>query len=92
MEAFWTLSTERPISGMAIGPIPRSKVREYAREELGLEEDALNVFWTVISAMDAGYLGWQGSEFKRYQRNAAAAAPKSASKGASPVQPKAYGR
>ena len=33
--AFWELSTERQL-GMAVGPIPGSKIREYLRDEMEL--------------------------------------------------------
>ena len=69
MVAFWTLSTERPTSDKTVGPIPWSKVRQYAREELGLEPELLNLFWRIISAMDGAFLEWQGNEHARYIRS-----------------------
>lgn len=53
--AFEDLTTERQI-GMAIGPIPRSRVRAYARDELDLGEDAFELFCGVIERMDADFV------------------------------------
>lgn len=38
------------------GPIPRSKIKEYGREELGLSDDALDSFISMISLIDGEYL------------------------------------
>lgn len=54
--AFWELSTERQL-GMAVGPIPRSKIREYASNELGLQGDALDRAITIIRKADDAYVG-----------------------------------
>lgn len=66
MRAFWELSTERQW-GTILGPIPRSKVRDFGREA-GFEGAMLDLFLTVVRAMDAGYLGWMGSEHERHVR------------------------
>jgi hypothetical protein len=36
----------------------------------GLDEDTLPLFWSVITAMDSGFLHWMRTEFARYQRMA----------------------
>lgn len=41
---------------MALGPIPRSKIKEYGREELDLDGDALENFITMISMIDGEYM------------------------------------
>ena len=46
-QAFVDLGTERAV-GMAVGPIPRSKAREYAHE-YGVPFDR---FWSIIRALD----------------------------------------
>jgi len=53
--AFYDLGTERQL-GMSLGPIPRSKVREYAREELDLHGDHRDRFVAIISRVDNDYL------------------------------------
>lgn len=53
--AFYDLSTERQI-GMAIGPIPRSKMRAYASSELQLSADEADWFCGVLSRIDGQYL------------------------------------
>ena len=69
MRSFWALNTERPIGGQSYGPIPWSKVRQYAIEELGLDPELLGMFWRIISAMDAAFLDWQSNEHARYVRS-----------------------
>ena len=54
--AFWDLSTERQI-GMAIGPIPVSKIREHLRDEIGLIGDDYDHARTIIRRMDGAYVG-----------------------------------
>ena len=54
-DAFGDLSTERQI-GMAVGPIPRSKIKEYGRDELDLSGEALDRFMMTISRIDGEYL------------------------------------
>lgn len=68
MRAFWVLSSERPHGDKTIGPIPWSKAREYGRSELGLEPEMLDVFWRIISALDATFRDWMKSEHDRYVR------------------------
>ena len=41
---------------MAIGPIPRSKIVDYGRDELGLDGEALERFINTIREIDADYL------------------------------------
>jgi len=53
--AFADLSTERQI-GMSIGPIPRSKTRAYATDELDLHGEAHEHFCAVIDLMDAAFV------------------------------------
>lgn len=54
--AFFDLSTERQI-GMGVGPIPRSKIREYARE-LGIDDnsESFDRFTRIIHALDDEYV------------------------------------
>jgi len=63
MSEFSDLSTERQI-GLAIGPIPVSKIRERQRE-LDLDAWAGTVFKTVITAMDAEFRAWVSREKER---------------------------
>ena len=49
------MSTERQI-GMSIGPIPRSKTRAYATDELDLHGEAHEHFCAVIDLMDAAFV------------------------------------
>lgn len=89
MRSFWALNTERPISGQALGPIPWSKARQYAVEELGLEPELLDLFWRIITAMDSAFLEWQGSEHARYVRSRKPAKKTAGGKTKSPAN---YGR
>jgi hypothetical protein len=59
MDAWSELSTERPV-GMGEGYIPRSKIKQYGVEELGLDGDALEFFISVIRKTDDGYLSESG--------------------------------
>tara|TARA_R110000822_G_scaffold120633_7_gene254175 strand:- start:3178 stop:3450 length:273 start_codon:yes stop_codon:yes gene_type:complete len=68
MRAFWDLNTERSSGGNTLGPIPWSKARLYGREELGLYPELLGLFWTMVSALDTAFLGWQKNEHDRYSR------------------------
>lgn len=54
-KAFSDLTTERGI-GMGLGPIPRSKIVEYAAQ-LGLEGDVAEDFSAVIMKVDSDYVG-----------------------------------
>lgn len=65
--AFWRLSTERQL-GMSCGPIPESKIREYATEELGLDQEAARIFRDQIRAMDRAYLKWTRDEQEKKAR------------------------
>lgn len=53
--AFHDLGTERQI-GMGIGPIPRSKAKEYAADELAIFGEAFDRFWSIIRMLDAEFL------------------------------------
>jgi len=50
LSAFRDLSTERPI-GMAMGPIPESKCREWCIYQ-GLDRTSTAVVWAVIHRLD----------------------------------------
>jgi hypothetical protein len=54
--AFWELSTERQI-GMAIGPIPVSKIRDYLRDELELSGAEYDRARAIIRRADDAYSG-----------------------------------
>lgn len=41
---------------MALGPIPRSKIREYATLEMGLTDEAHDRFCLIIQQIDGEYL------------------------------------
>ncbi len=56
--SFSELSTERQF-GMTIGPIPVSKIKQYAAEEMDLEGDEANRFCTLIARMDGEYLSYK---------------------------------
>lgn len=53
--AFDELSSERQI-GMALGPIPRSKIREYAACDLELYGDALEEFCAIVTRVDNAFI------------------------------------
>jgi hypothetical protein len=55
LSAWYDLSTERPI-GMAEGPIPRSKIKDYGTDDLGLIGDELELFVSIMCRVDGGYL------------------------------------
>lgn len=51
-QAFCDLATERQV-GMSLGPIPRSRAREYAVQE-GIDTDEeWQLFWAILRALDA---------------------------------------
>lgn len=52
--AFWDLSTERQM-GMVIGPVPVSKMREYLRDELGLDGNEYDRARAIIRRADEAY-------------------------------------
>jgi hypothetical protein len=62
-EAFSDLSTERQI-GMGVGPIPRSKIRDFASDQLGLSGDAHEQFCAVIEMVDQDYTSHANSSDK----------------------------
>ena len=57
VDAFWRLSTERPV-GMALGVIPWMAMMRYA-QWLGLVGEASEVFVEVMEAMDRTYMDIQ---------------------------------
>lgn len=52
--AFLDLTTERQLSTV-IGPIPRSKIRQYGIDELDLGTDALDRFCAILARVDDDY-------------------------------------
>ena len=60
-DAFWELTTERPMGMAGEGRIPGSAIREYAREH-GYYSDDARWFREVIREMDAEYLGLRTEE------------------------------
>lgn len=69
LQIFWTafndLSTERQI-GMGVGPIPRSKIKQYGIEELDIDcVDELDRFCAIISKMDHDYVEAANSTKKK---------------------------
>jgi hypothetical protein len=64
--AFWRLSTERSI-GFAMGPIPHSKILEYAYEA-GLESGTIALFEAVIRQMDSAYVEWSAEQQTRARK------------------------
>jgi hypothetical protein len=71
-DAFWDLGSERSIS-MGVGPIPRSAVRDYARE-FAVTGDAYDVFLTIIRKLDCKYLELNSSSNKTQNRGLVAPA------------------
>lgn len=61
--AFWDLSTDRQI-GMAAGPIMWTSISRYA-PSTGL---GMQVFSSIIRAMDDAYLGHKSGEGKKFSR------------------------
>jgi hypothetical protein len=53
---------------MGLGPIPASKIRQYSREELGLEDDADDRFYAVIRRIDTDYVAMCNDPSKRPNR------------------------
>ena len=66
LEAFNDLNTERP-RGMDLGPIPRSKIVDYANEHQ-LDDENRGVFVRTIRAMDDAWLAWAASETERERK------------------------
>ena len=54
--AFWELSTERQL-GMAVGPIPGSKIREYLCDEMELTGAEYDRARAIIRRADDAYCG-----------------------------------
>jgi hypothetical protein len=61
--AFLDLTTERQ-SGMGAGPIPRSKIRDYASNECGLSGDEHESFCLVMVRVDEDYTSMVNSTSK----------------------------
>lgn len=72
LKAFWDLSTERQL-GFTVGPIPASKIRSY-RGAKGFSPAMMDLFESVIRAMDGAYLEWAESERKKANKNSRGAA------------------
>lgn len=60
-DAFWELTTERPMGMAGEGRIPGSAIRHFA-EDHGLYRDDARWFREVIREMDAEYLGLRTEE------------------------------
>ena len=54
--AFWELGTERQL-GMAVGPIPASKIREHLRDEMELTGAEYDRARAILRKADDAYLG-----------------------------------
>lgn len=63
LKSFHDLSTERSI-GMGLGPIPWSKIVEYA-DWYGLEPDVIEAFVDIIRTVDVAYLKYNADEQKK---------------------------
>lgn len=70
--AFHDLGTERQI-GMGVGPIPRSRLLDYAHDDLGLDGDDLDRFCAVIRMMDDEYVAMANGGSKDRDRGSPAA-------------------
>lgn len=55
MSAFYELSTERQM-GMGLGPIPASLIRRYACDQIDLDGDDLELFYSILRRTDEAYL------------------------------------
>lgn len=64
---FWELSTDRPFGMSAVGPIPWSSKDRYARG-LGLEDEDLEDFVFLISALDEVYLKVQAERAEQERK------------------------
>lgn len=64
--AFNDLSSERQI-GMGLGPISRSKIRQYVADEMGLAGDAADAAFRVLTKADEAYLSMSNSKDKDKQ-------------------------
>ena len=60
-DAFWRLSTDRPVGAVGTGPIPDRSVQDRA-DRLGMSEDEAEWFTALIVAMDGLYLAWVGEQ------------------------------
>lgn len=56
-DAFWALSTDRPI-GMAQGAIPWTSIDRYAAR-YGINDDEFDRFHDLIRALDAAFLSYK---------------------------------
>lgn len=64
--AFWTLSTERQI-GMSLGPIPWSRIIQFAQWH-GLDEESTDYLERVVRALDLEYLSYHAKKAKAQQK------------------------
>lgn len=60
---FLDLTTERQ-TGVGAGPIPRSKIRDYASDQCGLSDDAHERFCLIIQRVDDDYVSMVNSTTK----------------------------
>jgi len=63
MKSFHDLGTERSI-GMSLGPIPWSKIVQYA-DRSGLEPDVAEAFVDIMRTMDVEFMKYNTAEQKR---------------------------
>jgi hypothetical protein len=56
-DAFWSLSTDRPV-GMSQGPIPWSSIDRYAMR-YAIEGDEFDRFHDLIRALDVAFLSYK---------------------------------
>lgn len=70
IDAFWELSTERDF-GYAMGPIPWSKIMEYA-DRAGLDAVMNRVFLKVVRELDEEYQKIQKNNQKQREADRAA--------------------
>lgn len=61
IDSFWDLSSTRRFEH---GPIPWDTIVEYGRHK-GLAPDIIDMFVTLIRAMDVGVLGWTAQQAER---------------------------
>jgi hypothetical protein len=61
--AFFDLNSERQ-NGMGPGPIPSSKIREFAREQMEYEGEEAERFFIIIRRVDSEYLDLNNSSNK----------------------------
>lgn len=65
--AFTDLGSERS-TGMSLGPIPRSKIKEYAVEELELDTRETDAFVYIIRKADVHFINLQAAKAEKRAR------------------------